>query len=178
MHLYFNLNLNSIAKYDIKGGNTEIIHICHQKKCNFKGTLSNAIYYHQNEIAKWIFDNKIDDDYNLDSCVDSCNFEMLQYIINLKTPEINNIIIIKYIIYVYQYYNVDTFHQTYFTLFLMRFDFKNLKNNDNYGLMYCPNGKVIILLRYLYNLNNKMKDECSFFIFMHFPISISFCSIF
>ena len=27
--LNFNFNLNSIAKYAIKGGNTEIIHICH-----------------------------------------------------------------------------------------------------------------------------------------------------
>lgn len=171
------LNLDSIAKYAVIGGNTEIIHICYQKKYNFKGTLLKSIYYHRNEIAKWIIDNNIDDDFELHSCVNSNNFEILQYWVNLKTPEINNTIMIKYLIYVYQYYHVNPFYQSLISNFLMRFNLKNVKVNDKYGLTYCPNGKVIIILSYFNNIFNEMKKEYLFLIlFIHFQISILLCS--
>lgn len=172
--LNFEFDLCSIAKYAVMGGNTEIIHICHQQKYNFKGTLLKSIHYHRNEIAKWIIDNNIDDDFDLYSCVDSNNFEILQYWCNLKTPEINNMIMIRYINYVYQYYHVKPFYHSLISNFLMSFNLKNLKVNDEYGLTYCPNAKVMIILRFFDRYDNEITNEYSFliFFFIHFQISI------
>ena len=143
--LLLNIKLNSenLAKYAIAGGNPEIIHICEQQKCNFKDTLDIAIAFHHNDIVQWIVYNDIDGiKWNiLDICANAINFDMFQFFLNGTTGTVSNEekFVAKYILYVFQYYNVQL-ESNDFIDFILKY--KSMKFTDKFGLIYCSNEKA------------------------------------
>ena len=75
-------------------------------KFDFKNCLNIAIKHHKNDIAQWIFENKIGfpDNGLLYICIHSFNYEMYNYFLDMKqgkTP-IDDQIMMKFIIYIHQ----------------------------------------------------------------------------
>jgi ankyrin repeat protein len=64
----------------IRGGNEDIIQLLEQKDFSFDETFSEAIKYHNNSIAFWLYDNYIYNDVRLTDCVRSRNTEMFLFL--------------------------------------------------------------------------------------------------
>ena len=77
------LNGSSISektcKFSVEGGSLEISEICAQRNISMKRSLSKAIKYHRNDIAKWIVDEYDFTDKDLACCVSCFNTEMFFY---------------------------------------------------------------------------------------------------
>ncbi|OHT12747.1 hypothetical protein TRFO_17382 [Tritrichomonas foetus] len=69
---------NQIMNCAVAGSNPEIIRICESKGFSFNKTMETAIFFHQNEIAKWLYEvkNMKYDINSLIACMYSSNYEM------------------------------------------------------------------------------------------------------
>ena len=156
-----------LAKYAVAGGNTEIIHICEQNKKKFLGTLKVAIYYHQNDIAQWIFENEKDmtDDNSINWCIDANNFVMLQYFLDLRseTALILDQIITRYILCINQY-----FHCLRFSNEVNNYLFQYPIIKRKYGFVYCSKAKVELISYLLNRRNSNNNIRCVLYYFFLF----------
>ena len=73
------------------GGSDSVMEFLLSQGFNFQGHLWEAISYHQNNIAKWIYENYDKDKFPLPICVESRNTEMFLYFINEHGYDINMI---------------------------------------------------------------------------------------
>ena len=64
------------GKNAVEGGCLEIAEICAQQQINLKNCLHDAIKYHRNDIAKWIFDEYGFTDRDLVKCVSAFNLNL------------------------------------------------------------------------------------------------------
>lgn len=168
------LKTNYVASYAIVGGNVEIIRICLQMKFDFKNCLNIAIKHHKNDIAQWIFENKIDfpDNGLLYICIHSFNYEMYNYFLDMKlgkTP-IDDQIMMKFIIYIHQNYYIDVFAVDSYCEFFMKY--KPLKLINNYGLIYCPRNKIELVKFFMNSpMNNFINQGFNSYYLISHPIS-------
>ena len=76
--------LINTAKYAVAGGNFEIIHLCEQNHALFEGTYKAAIKFHQNDIFRYLYENKIEEIKDLTKLAKKCilydNYEILSYL--------------------------------------------------------------------------------------------------
>ena len=92
---YFIINGFDISWYTltkaVEGGSENIIELLSTKEYSFKGMLKNAIEFHQNKIAKWLYENYEDSTFTLPYCVKMFNTEMLIYFINECNRGVNEL---------------------------------------------------------------------------------------
>ena len=65
----------------VRGGNEEIVEILFQQDFQFDNLLNDAIFYHQNNIAKWIIDNYSIQITNVFFALNACNTLAIWYCI-------------------------------------------------------------------------------------------------
>ena len=73
----------------IQNGSENIIEFLSEKGYSFDNHLWCAIHYHQNDIAKWLFENYKHEDFRLSDCVFYFNTELLIYFIDNTDANIN-----------------------------------------------------------------------------------------
>ena len=75
----------------IKGGSRKVIDYFVSKDISFDNMLTPAIESHQNKIAKWLYENYSDNQFNITCCVRSFNTEMLLYFLDNQIYDINEV---------------------------------------------------------------------------------------
>lgn len=81
---YLTINIfditNKTVSYSIRGGNEEIIQLLEKRDFSFDGTFGEAVKYHKNSIALWLYENYQSCDIRLTDCVRFRNTEMFMFL--------------------------------------------------------------------------------------------------
>ena len=75
--------LNDTLGWVVASGNEEAIDFFERKGYDYNNMLNTAIEYHQNKIAKWLYGNYNNDNFDLANCIEFFNTEMFLYIQNI-----------------------------------------------------------------------------------------------
>ena len=73
----------------IQNGSENIIEFLSEKGYSFDNHLWSAIHYHQNDLAKWLYDNYKHEDFRISDCVFYFNTELLVYFVENIHLDIN-----------------------------------------------------------------------------------------
>ena len=83
------------VSYAIDSGSEEMIGLLVQMGYSFNNLIYDAIMYHHNRIAKWLWENYEDQNFELPYCVYRMNTEMLLYFLNEQNRDINERDVLK-----------------------------------------------------------------------------------